>query len=76
MGFDENAQMIHDYNEWTGNRRRELNDLTPEAYLKDKMKQEAADRLLLALEYIETIEPDDNHEDALVSVENILRGNL
>jgi len=54
MSFDENVELISSYNEWVAQRKIMATDVTPEAFLKDQMKQEAADVLFRVVEYIET----------------------
>lgn len=88
MSYDENVELINGYNEWVIQRRVLANDVTPEAYLKAKMEEDAGERLLKAVEYIsdnfgewnqgngwyEDTESDDVPAQAMRAVEKILRG--
>lgn len=86
MSFEQDAELISSYNEWAIQRRAMANDVSPQAFLEDRMKQDAAERVLKAIEHIETLgewvessggyrntSPDDQH---MRRVELILRGTV
>lgn len=90
MSFENDVELINGYNEWVLERKRLATDLTPEAYLADRMKQEAADRVFKALAHIEGLGEwdkdiqsyehlsgrNDLAQPWLRNIEEILRGDL
>jgi len=83
MDNTEKIDLLKGYNEWVIERKRQLNDLTPEAYLEDRMREDAAERLINAIDYIEGLGTWDEDEgryariaDAVTlrNVEEMLRG--
>lgn len=89
MSFEQDIELIDSYNDWVLERKRMATDLTPEAFLEDKMRKDAAERVVKALDYIETFGPymptDAAYRDyddlkyrhsRFRTVEEILRGDL
>lgn len=52
MGLSEDADLIKGYNEWVVIQRTK--DTTPEAYLLDRVKEEALATLLKAIDFLES----------------------
>ena len=85
MDNAEKVDLLKGYNEWLIERKRQLEDLTPEAYLEDKLREDAAERLIKAIDYIETLGEWNENEGSygikateldLRNVEEVLRGTL
>lgn len=86
MSFENDVELINGYNEWVLERKRLASDLTPEAYLADRMKQEAADRVIEAVDWFDNVagkyHPEDRAYDYTFTdedvhnLEKILRGDL
>ena len=83
MNNAEAVELLKGYNEWVIERKRQLNDLTPEAYLEDKIRSDAAERVIKAIDYIETLGNWDEEEGSygmnatqldMRNVEEFLRG--
>lgn len=92
MSYDRDVELLDEYNKWVIARKALAADLTPDAFLVDKTKQDAADRVFEAIDYIENNLGVWNNEhgfyqikgmpatkikDAhVVSLERILRGSV
>jgi hypothetical protein len=53
MSFEDDVELISGYNDWVLEQKRLLSDLTPERYLAERMRDDAADRVIKAIELIE-----------------------
>lgn len=87
MSFEDDVKLIDSYNDWVLERKRMAADLSPEAFLADRMKEDAADRLLGAIDWFENNAGKFNHnregrydydfsDKNIYELEKILRGDL
>lgn len=53
MAFEDEVELINEYNAWVTQRKLLATDVTPEAFLKDRMKEDAGERVIRAIDFIE-----------------------
>lgn len=46
MSMEEDIKLLDEYNSWVAERKRSANDLTPEAFMVDRAKQDALSKLV------------------------------
>lgn len=71
MTWEQNEELLEDYIRWRGENK--IIDTSPAAYLVDKAKSAAYEKIISAIEYLNTLAPnEDIREDTLEQLKNIL----
>lgn len=70
MSLERDAQLINDYKQWAVTR----NDTTPEAFMRDRAKDTAFERLEEAIKYVDNISWEDAGGNEWAALDSILKG--
>lgn len=75
MNISDDMDLLVEYNQWVSTRKVSTQDVTPQAFMEDRIKQVAVDRLENALQYIDSIpERGAHHAGDIAAVKSILEG--
>lgn len=74
MSMAEEAQRLAKYNTWVATKKATAMDVSPEAYVLDKAKEEAFERVVKAVDYLESINDPDDWDTTEEALYNILTG--
>ena len=72
MSFAEEEELLSGYNKWVAERKVAGIDLSPSAYLVDRAKDAAYDKLEEALEYLNSVNLSEIADAVKVKLQNIL----
>lgn len=73
---DDHVEFLKEYNAWIEQRKRASRDLSPEAFIVDRAKDEALDRLINieeALDGFEWIREDESDSDFQYRLEELVQ---